>query len=109
MNIENYFSLETKNWILLNGDIINNKETFLKEISKLLNFPGYFGKNWDALNDCITDMSWFDLSKPLHIIYKNSNNFQENSPNDFSIAMEIMSSAVKIMNKNDLQMVFTLL
>ena len=54
-------------------------------------------------------MSWFDLSKPLHIIYKNSNNFQENSPNDFSIAMEIMSSAVKIMNKNDLQMVFTLL
>ena len=34
------------------------KETLLKTIAAALGFPGWFGHNWDALEDCLTDLSW---------------------------------------------------
>jgi RNAse (barnase) inhibitor barstar len=35
---------------------------FFDEISAALQFPDYFGQNWDALADCIEDMSWLRAS-----------------------------------------------
>ncbi len=33
-----------------------NKETLLISIAKACDFPAYFGHNWDALWDCLTDV-----------------------------------------------------
>lgn len=35
-----------------------SKNEILDEISKKLKFPAYFGYNWDALSDCLRDLSW---------------------------------------------------
>ena len=35
-----------------------DKESFLSAVARALELPDYFGMNWDALNDCLTDMSW---------------------------------------------------
>lgn len=32
-----------------------NKETLLASVAKACDFPAYFGHNWDALWDCLTD------------------------------------------------------
>ncbi len=32
-----------------------NKETLLTSIAQACDFPSYFGHNWDALWDCLTD------------------------------------------------------
>ncbi len=32
----------------------------MKEYSEKLNFPEYFGHNWDALWDCMCDLSWIN-------------------------------------------------
>jgi RNAse (barnase) inhibitor barstar len=37
---------------------IYKKEQLLEALYELLCFPGYFGFNWDALNDCLNDLSW---------------------------------------------------
>jgi RNAse (barnase) inhibitor barstar len=37
---------------------ITTKEELLRELAKHLRFPGYFGENWDALWECIRDLSW---------------------------------------------------
>ena len=37
---------------------IKTKEALLDELYQRLSFPGYFGFNWDALVDCIRDLSW---------------------------------------------------
>jgi RNAse (barnase) inhibitor barstar len=37
---------------------IKTKEALLDELYRRLSFPDYFGFNWDALVDCIRDLSW---------------------------------------------------
>lgn len=37
---------------------IKSKAVLLDAISVALGFPDYFGGNWDALEECIRDLSW---------------------------------------------------
>jgi RNAse (barnase) inhibitor barstar len=37
---------------------INNKTTLLQSLSQCCSFPDYFGFNWDALVDSLSDFSW---------------------------------------------------
>jgi RNAse (barnase) inhibitor barstar len=32
----------------------------LRHIGQALHFPEWYGENWDALADCLTDLSWSD-------------------------------------------------
>lgn len=34
------------------------KPALLRSIAASLGFPDWFGDNWDALEDCLTDLSW---------------------------------------------------
>lgn len=34
------------------------KDALLAGIASALEFPSWFGGNWDALEDCLTDLSW---------------------------------------------------
>lgn len=35
-----------------------DKEALLDRLAAALAFPAWFGGNWDALEDCLTDLSW---------------------------------------------------
>lgn len=35
-----------------------DKAALLRAVSEALAFPPWFGHNWDALEDCLTDLSW---------------------------------------------------
>jgi RNAse (barnase) inhibitor barstar len=37
---------------------IKNKRELFNLFSTTLDFPSYFGKNWDALYDCLCDLNW---------------------------------------------------
>ena len=43
---------------ILDGSALNTKAALLDAIAAAFQFPGYFGRNWDALIDCWSDMSW---------------------------------------------------
>ena len=37
---------------------VSGKEALMQRIAQGLEFPQWFGGNWDALEDCLTDLSW---------------------------------------------------
>lgn len=55
---------------LLDGAAFNSKADLLVGIAAAFQFPGYFGRNWDALIDCWSDMSWLPANGYICIIEK---------------------------------------
>ena len=69
---------------------IKPSSELIKSLYYLLWFPGYFGFNWDALNDCLCDLSWID-SKKIAIIHEK---LPELVDGENVIYLDILSHAV---------------
>jgi RNAse (barnase) inhibitor barstar len=82
----------------LDGGKTRSKREFLDHAAKVLGFPDYFGKNWDAFADCLTDMSWAERSGFL-ITYTDCHQLAEQSPDEFDTAIEIFKEAAEIWKK----------
>jgi RNAse (barnase) inhibitor barstar len=71
---------------------IKNKEQLLNEMAKQLMFPDYFGHNWDALDDCLTDFSW--LPAPGYVmVLDRCEPFMQSNEEDFDTLIEICEEA----------------
>jgi len=68
-----------------------NVPGFIKAMQRDLGFPEPFGRNLDALHDCLTDLSWHPA--PGYIItLENSEGLRAN-PTSFAMFNEILASA----------------
>jgi hypothetical protein len=45
------------------------KEKVLGVLARGLRFPSYFGWNWDALDECLRDLSWLGEVKKITIVH----------------------------------------
>ncbi len=52
---------------VLDGRVLADQEGLLAALGWALEFPDYYGVNWDALEECLTDMSWRPGPIALHI------------------------------------------
>ena len=69
-----------------------SKAGFLARAARALKFPDWFGKNWDALNDCLIDLSWLN-GRGWVIIFENSKDLAARKPQVFHSAVEVFQSA----------------
>lgn len=65
-------------------------EELIKALYYLLWLPGYFGFNWDALYDCLRDLSWI----PCHKIVLVHAALPELPSDDLQVYLEILRGAV---------------
>lgn len=88
----------------INGDEIIDQNSFFKEFATVLNFPNYFGHNWDAFYDCITDLSWIKNQNRFLIVYKNPHKFMHHNLEAWKIANTVLLDAIEFWNKHGKQM-----
>jgi RNAse (barnase) inhibitor barstar len=43
---------------VLDGRTLTDKPSLLAALGHALDFPDYYGENWDALEECLNDFSW---------------------------------------------------
>ena len=65
------------------------KEVLLKNIAKALAFPDWFGENWDALEDCLTDLSWRDAGGYV-LVFENAQ-----SNDDLGVLTDVLRSSAE--------------
>src|SRR3954470_22049455 len=78
----------------LDGKKITDKKSFLAQIAREMEFPDYFGKNWDALNDCLTDMSWAQGHGYI-VLFQAPGRMYKKSPQDLAVALDIFKTAIE--------------
>ncbi|MEX2173722.1 MAG: barstar family protein [Pirellulaceae bacterium] len=49
---------------------IRSKQKLLAILADKLRFPAYFGWNWDALEECLGDLSWLPVGQSVAIVHE---------------------------------------
>lgn len=71
---------------------VATKEAFLAAVGEALGFPDWYGHNWDALADCLTDLSWMEADGYV-IVLERADAFARAAPTDFATALSIFQDA----------------
>ena len=71
---------------------IRNKKAFLDAMARALRFPDWFGRNWDALEDCLTDLSWHPAEIYV-IVLTDADEFRMAAGEDYAMALRIFRAA----------------
>lgn len=50
-----------------------------ERIAEALEFPDWFGANWDALYDCLNDLSWLDV-RGCVLVFERTGDLADESP-----------------------------
>jgi RNAse (barnase) inhibitor barstar len=49
---------------------MRRKQDLLRALAHGLKFPKYFGQNWDALEECLCDLSWLKANSGIVLLHK---------------------------------------
>jgi RNAse (barnase) inhibitor barstar len=79
---------------------VSTKAGFLQTVSKTLQFPDYFGMNWDAFEECLIDLSWSPGGGYV-IVFNNIEAFAKNARRELSTARKILKSCASLWKKQN--------
>jgi RNAse (barnase) inhibitor barstar len=79
----------------IEGAKIEKKTQFLNHAALALRFPEYFGNNWDAFEDCLTDLSWVDTEAGYVIYFDHVDPLLEHAHAHFETLLELFVDAVE--------------
>jgi RNAse (barnase) inhibitor barstar len=77
----------------IEGRNIGRKDQLLSHFAHALHFPNHFGDNWDALEECLTDLEWID-GEGYVIYYDHIDGLLAEHPDQFETLVEILRDAV---------------
>jgi hypothetical protein len=76
----------------INGRTVHDKETFLVAAGQAFAFPEYYGRNWDAFEEMVNDLSWIRAAGYL-LLYDDVYRFAAAQPQAWQTALSILQSA----------------
>jgi len=70
---------------------VRDKSALLASVGRALRFPSWFGANWDALEDCLTDLSWIEAPGHVLLLQASAGLTQD----DFTVFADVLGSAAR--------------
>jgi RNAse (barnase) inhibitor barstar len=73
---------------------VGTKEALLATLAERLEFPEWFGANWDALNDVLAERAW-EQSKGVVLALEHCGELAHADPEAFETALEVLDSVAE--------------
>jgi RNAse (barnase) inhibitor barstar len=77
---------------VLDGAAAGSRAGFFQEIARRLHFPDYFGHNWDAVSDCLTDLNWLPAAGYV-LVFDGFDHLAMNEPGQWAIGLKVLQEA----------------
>lgn len=68
------------------------KAELLDRTARAFKFPDWFGHNWDALADCLTDLSWLPASG-YTVVIAHAQGLRQAEPGTWSTFLDVLQEA----------------
>lgn len=87
-------AVQQRDWrfFYLDGRQVRSKASFLDAIAASMDFPAYFGHNWDAFEEMINDLTWAPAAGYV-LLYDHLWRFACERPDDWAVARAILQAA----------------
>lgn len=87
----------------LDGRLVTDKQSFLEAVALAMAFPGYVGRNWDALEEAVRDLEWVPATGYL-LIFDYPQVLAALQPEDWRTILAILQSAIDFWRARDVPM-----
>ncbi|HSB45017.1 MAG TPA: barstar family protein [Nitrospira sp.] len=77
---------------VLRGSKCRTSAGLFAEFARALDFPDYFGHNWDALEECLADLEWLP-AKGYVLILTDAEQVLQDDEADYATLLEVLSDA----------------
>ncbi|MET9606770.1 barstar family protein [Streptomyces sp. NPDC006512] len=93
---------EEAGWTTLRLDLdgVRSKAAVLRRCGRALRAPEWFGGNWDALADVLTDLSWLPAAPGRLIAVTSWRAYAAERPDDWETLGEILEDAVDFWSRD---------
>ncbi len=80
--------------MLVDRAVVFDKTTLLHALYQACQFPAYFGFNWDALLDSLSDFGWH-AAKGYALIVRQPHAIQTRNPDDWATFLDVVRDAAQ--------------
>lgn len=84
----------TEHVLTLDLDGVTDKAGLMDRCARDLELPDWFGRNWDALADSLTDLRALPAAGALLLVVRNWQPYAKARPEEWEIAQEVFTSGV---------------
>ncbi|MGH3761383.1 barstar family protein [Actinophytocola sp.] len=76
----------------IDGTAIRSKAEFYDAVAAALSFPDWFGRNLDALYDCLRDLSWLPAGEHV-LVWREPEVFEHADPAGYRAVADVLMDA----------------
>ena len=78
----------------MDGTRIRGKDDFYDAVAAALSFPDWFGRNLDALHDCLGDLSWLPPGEHV-LVWSAPSVFRDADPVGYRAVADVLTDTIK--------------
>lgn len=80
---------------VLRGQKMKTEQGVFDEVGAALQFPYYFGENWDAMDECITDLEWLPSGAGYVLVIADADQALIADEESLSILSSVLARAIE--------------